>query len=294
MKRSEPWLALVIGNTRLHWGYFCQNRFVGSWHTLHLTEAIAAHLHQAHFTANGWESLIDWAEPYTETERAALPQQALSPENIWVASAVPAQTDLWKRPHRMARIVERSHIPLSGIYPTLGIDRAINLLGAGELVGYPVLVIDAGTAVTLTAGVEKSVYGGAILPGLRLQQEALAQKTASLASFIPAFEANEDATVALPPRWAQDTEGAIASGLIYSLTATLADYILSWWQQFSIGQVILTGGDAPQLYSYLTQHNTAQHKNTKRTPEMSSGVQVDSDLMFYGMQAYRRERMLLA
>ncbi|MEL7356988.1 MAG: pantothenate kinase [Cyanobacteria bacterium J06560_6] len=291
MKRSEPWLALVIGNTRLHWGYFDQAGLLGSWHTPHLTEAIAASLQQAHFTAEGWESLTDWSGPYTETERAALPQAPLSPENIWVASAVPAQSNLWKQPHRMASIVTRSHIPLSGMYPTLGIDRAINLLGAGELVGYPVLVIDAGTAITLTAGVAKSVYGGAILPGLRLQTESLAQKTASLQALIPSFDADPNAAPVLPTRWAKDTEGAIASGLIYSLTATLTDYILSWWQQFPAGQVVLTGGDAPQLHSYLIQQENSENK---RTPEIVSRVQVNSDLMFYGMQVYCRERMLLA
>lgn len=309
MKLSEPWLALVIGNTRLHWGYFYQESFLGGWHTPHLTEAIAAQLQQARFTAEAWECITEWETAYTDAERASLPRVPLGSADIWVASAVPAQAELWQQPHRMANIVVRSHIPLSDMYSTLGIDRAINLLGAGSTVGWPVLVIDAGTAITLTAGVDSSFDGGAILPGLRLQQAALAQKTASLSAFVSDAGADWEGR-SLPARWATDSVGAIASGLIYGITATVADYLADWWQQFPAGEVILTGGDAPQLHRYLqkrysgrkeapkqkgfsqkgfSQKNSSQERAMqKRTPEIDSRVQVNRDLMFYGMQVYRK------
>ncbi len=35
----DLWIALVIGNSRWHWGAFEGDRWLGSWHTLHLTEA---------------------------------------------------------------------------------------------------------------------------------------------------------------------------------------------------------------------------------------------------------------
>lgn len=273
---AESWLALVIGNTRLHWGYFHQGSFLGDWHTPHLTPDIALRLQHAGFQAKGWQSEIDWMGKLTPLARFALPTAALSLKNIWIASVVPTQSAIWLDCEEPAKIVERSHIPLSNLYSTLGIDRAINLLGAGKLNGWPALVIDAGTAITLTAGIDRSVYGGAILPGMRLQSEALAQKTAVLGNYMSAFD-NQPSEIALPSRWALSTESAIASGLIYGITATVIDYLCAWWQQFPTGKAWLTGGDAPLLQQYLQQ----------RTPALSTRVQVEQNLMFYGMSAYR-------
>ena len=195
-----------------------------------------------------------------------------------------------------SNIVERSRIPLQNLYPTLGIDRAINLLGAGNTLGWPVLVIDSGTALTFTAGVEPkdsisgcqtpAVYGGAILPGLRLQRQALLQQTADLGAASSVREAvggngpqaRAGCDQPLPVRWATDTAGAIASGLAYGATATVADYLTDWWQQFPKGKAVLTGGDGPLLHQFL------KHK----TPAIAARVQVDSHLMFWGMRHYHQ------
>ncbi|MEL6940454.1 MAG: pantothenate kinase [Cyanobacteria bacterium J06598_1] len=280
MRNGEPksapsWLALVIGNTRLHWGYWYQGRFVGAWHTPHLTAAIAAYLHAAHFRSEAWQSVAEWSGQFTPAQVASLPTVDIAVSDLWVASAVPEQSVLWMQPECSAQVVVRSQIPLTGIYPTLGIDRAINLLGAGQLAGWPVLVIDAGTAITLTAGVAQAVFGGAILPGLRLQREALSQRTAVLGTLMPQIRTQSEGV--LPERWAVDTEGAIASGLIYGILSTLTDYIHSWWQQYPEGKAIFTGGDAPYLYQCLQQ----------RTPEVASRVLVNIHLMFDGMSVYR-------
>ncbi|MGB7487446.1 MAG: pantothenate kinase [Phormidesmis sp.] len=275
-RATESWLALVIGNTRLHWGYFHQGSFSGDWHTPHLTSDIVMRLKHAGFQAKGWQSERDWMGKLTPLERSALPTAAVSLENVWIASVVPTQSAIWLDCEEPAKIVERSHIPLSNLYSTLGIDRAINLLGAGKLNGWPALVIDAGTAITLTAGTDRSVYGGAILPGMRLQSEALTQKTAVLGNYMPAVD-SPPSEIALPSRWALSTESAIASGLIYGITATVIDYLCAWWQQFPTGKAWLTGGDAPLLQQYLQQ----------RTPALSTRVQVERNLMFYGMSAYR-------
>jgi len=197
------------------------------------------------------------------------------PVELWLASVVPNQTRLWDQIVPDVRIVRRSHIPLKNIYPTFGIDRAVNLVGAKQALGLPTLIIDSGTALTLTAGANDSVYGGAILPGLRLQIESLGQQTARLNSLLPAEIATAQK---LPERWANDSEGAIASGIAYGLTSTCIDYIIDWWRQFPTGSVVLTGGDGSLIYQYIKQ----------RTPEIASRVLVDSDLMFKGMQVYRR------
>lgn len=299
---QEPWLALVIGNTRLHWGFFNRDQLVGVWHTSHLTAERAEQLVCRKFVADAWQKI---AEQVVELKKESLPKQATLPSAVWIASVVPKQTEIWVTALALSanlqrQIVARSQIPLSGIYLTLGTDRAINLLGAGTTVGWPALVIDAGTALTFTAGIETAgiktagamqakrgqIYGGAILPGLRLQAQALDQKTADLTKAIKANSGRDVAQyvstrpqleAVLPNRWAMNTSEAIASGIAYGTLSTITDYLADWWQLFPGSSVVFTGGDGPQLHAWLKQ----------RTPEIASRVRVDSYLMFWGMHTYR-------
>lgn len=285
---SEIWLALVVGNTRLHWGIFAQDDFLGSWHTPHLTVERATELKRQRFQLAAWRSLLDLSLG------DLLPESNAQPSSLWIASVVPAQAMIWTNcsgedaiPIETIpiEVVMRSQIPLTNLYSTLGIDRAINLLGASDMVGWPALVIDGGTALTLTAGDQGSLWGGAILPGLNLQREALAQRTAALSEAVKSAQRHK--TAKLPERWATDTVGAIASGLTYSLAATLLDYLTDWWQQFPTGNVVFTGGDGPWLYALLKAY-LQKTKVAAKTPELVSRVRVESDLMFWGMRAYRK------
>lgn len=274
------WLALVIGNTRLHWGYFYQEKLSATWHTPHLSSAKIAQLQASQFQAEAWRAVTDGN---TEDIPPALAiSDAIS--EMWIASVVPAQTQLWTKAVQDAQFatqfVKRSHIPLQNLYPTFGLDRAMTLLGAGNTTGWPVLVIDGGTALTFTAGTasesgQGQLYGGAILPGLRLQASSLSKGTMALDPFVEAL--SQRGITGLPARWAMDSAGAIASGLSYSLSATLIDYLNDWWATFPNAHTVITGGDAPQLQHYLQQI----------TPEVASRVKVDPNLMFYGVQAYR-------
>ena len=91
------------------------------------------------------------------------------PPHSILASVVPSQTALWQI-YPNVHIINLDQIPLQGVYPTLGIDRALALWGAGKTWGFPMLVIDAGTAMTFTgADANQCLVGGAILPGLGLQ-----------------------------------------------------------------------------------------------------------------------------
>ncbi|MGB3791088.1 MAG: pantothenate kinase [Phormidesmis sp.] len=275
------WLALVVGNTRLHWGQFDRGVLTRSWHTSHLPGSRVDRVRNQPYPQSAW-LVIDGL--VSEQRASASPQNVSLPIDLWIASVVPEQTALWQQVVPDSQVVSRSHIRLKNIYPTLGIDRAINLLGAKQILSWPILVIDGGTALTFTAGVADSVYGGAILPGIRLQLQSLVQQTAELGyvlgSLMPTMLTGTQLEQSqLPERWASNTDGAIASGIVYSTISTCVDYIADWWQQFPTGAVVLTGGDGPLLYQYLQQ----------RTPEVASRVLVDSDLMFKGMQAYRRE-----
>lgn len=236
---SAPWLGLVIGNTRLHWGLFQGEKLIEAWHTPHLEPSAAEQLRQQQFAANAWQQLL----PVT-TESLPLPflNTVTSPLALYCVSVAPSQTALWERYAHFQEIQLRD-LPLENSYPTLGIDRALNLLEAADCYGWPMLVIDAGTALTFTAGDRGQLVGGAILPGLSTQFAAIAQHAAAL----PVLTMPQK----MPLRWSTNTPDAIRSGIIYGALATLQDFCKTWRSQYPNGQAVLTGGDAAQLLAWL-------------------------------------------
>ncbi|HEY9617521.1 MAG TPA: pantothenate kinase, partial [Microcoleaceae cyanobacterium] len=225
----SPWLALMIGNSRLHWAQFADQDLLQTWDTPYLTPA------------NSQPPILHPSAPPTSSFPSSLPH----PSELWIASVVPQQTQLWQA-YPQAQFITLEQVPLAGMYPTLGIDRALAVWGAIMTLGSPVLVIDAGTALTFTgADAQKRLVGGAILPGLRLQFHSLGQSTAAL----PLVDWQETAT--LPSRWAMDTSDAIASGILHTVLAGLRDFVNIWWKDFPASPVVLTGGDGDRLYRYL-------------------------------------------
>ncbi len=227
---SKTWLALIIGNSRLHWGLFNQETLIKAWDTNYLSSP----------------------------SPPSLP--------LFIASVVPTQTKLWKN-HPNVNFITLNEIPLNNLYPTLGIDRALSLLGAGETWGFPILVIDAGTALTFTgADNHRNLIGGAILPGLGLQFSTLTNKTGQL----PNIELPQQ----LPSRYAVNTSEAIQSGIIYTILAGIKDFIAAWWQDFPESKVAITGGDRALLFNYLKS----------QYPEVAAKIIVEKNLILWGIQ----------
>lgn len=267
----------MIGNSRLHWAHFIGPRLQATWNTPHLSTETVDDLvnHQFNFAAA--ERLPRWETAKqlpSATAKLPLPADGSFPflnleqPDVWIASVVPQQSHLWKN-YIPAKFITLEHIPLNGLYPTLGIDRALAVWGAIALLGAPVLVIDAGTALTFTAADGHQLIGGAILPGFSLQFQALSQKTAAL----PLVQFSNAET--LPPRWALNTEDAIASGIIHTLLAGVQEFVQTWWQQFPDSPVVLTGGDSDRLHHYLKQQAVS----------LASRVSVEPSLVFWGMRA---------
>ena len=245
---SEPWLALSIGNSRLHWAQFTGDALQRTWNTPHLS-------------ATDVQSFL-----------ASLPEKPC----LLIASVVPQQSQLWQT-YPFAQVIMLEQIPLQGLYPTLGIDRALAVWGAIDIVGIPVLVIDAGTALTFTGAARDAagdrLVGGAILPGLGLQLQTLNQSTAAL----PDVSASVTVQHPLPPRWATNTTDAIASGILYTLLAGLQAFVNDWWQQFPDSPVMLRGGDSDRLYRYLTAY----------APTIANQMTVEPNLIFWGMRSVK-------
>ncbi|KJH72326.1 pantothenate kinase [Aliterella atlantica] len=243
---ESNWLTLAIGNSRLHWALFAGESLLKNWDAPHLLA-----------------SCSNWAELSVNITNGDRPLP------LFLASVVPSQTALWQT-YPNLQIITLDKVPIKGTYPTLGIDRALALWGAIETYSIPVLVIDAGTALTFTGASNFSLVGGAILPGLSLQFQSLGQKTAGLSI--------EELPAQLPPRFATNTTQAIQSGIIYTIIASLCDYIQSWLQQYPNSKVVLTGGDRTILLNYLSNYS----------PQLATKIIVDGNLIFWGVRSYRK------
>lgn len=246
-------IALAIGNSRLHWGLFAGPTLEKTWDTEHLNADAVSRVSEEEKAEYLVQTVMRSIEEISAQNLLCLPATpafssphtlSLVPLPLVLASVVPQQTAIWQS-YPDVRIITLDQLPIGGLYPTLGIDRALAVLGAGNQFGWPVLLIDAGTALTFTgADVNRYLVGGAILPGLGLQLLSLGKKTAAL----PLISLPEN----LPHRWAKDTAGAIQSGVVYATVAGVRDFIEDWRCLFPDSKIALTGGDRTLLLKYLT------------------------------------------
>lgn len=226
---TPTWIGLMIGNSRLHWGAFVGDRLCGHWHSAHRQTPLP-------------DDARTWGAPTELSLQADLP--------LVLASVHPQQRD-----YAIDRSIQElclRDIPIPGLYDSLGIDRALGLYQAGRCHGWPVLVIDGGTALTVTATNDQGRFlGGAILPGLRLQLDSLGQ-TGQLPQLKEIHREQ-------PARWATSTEDAIASGLYYGLRAILSSYCEAWIADYPAAPIVLTGGDGRLLQAILNQRSARLH-----------------------------------
>lgn len=128
-----------------------------------------------------------------------------------------------------------------------GADRLVNCAAAFLVHGGPVVVADAGTALTVSAVTADGRYvGGAIAPGPALALEALAARAERLPTVVlesPAGPVGDD------------TASAMRAGAVIG-SAGLLDRLLADTVAFLGGgagiTVCLTGGDGPLLSPHLT------------------------------------------
>ncbi|AVH62609.1 pantothenate kinase [Nostoc sp. 'Peltigera membranacea cyanobiont' N6] len=257
--KKEIWLALEIGNSRLHWALFLGETLYSVWDTDYLLESVIQQLAECQTLNDLLENIFPEGESLTTT----LP---LCP--LFVASVVPSQTAIWQT-YPNTHVITLDQVSLKGVYPTLGIDRALALWGAGKTWGFPMLVIDAGTALTFTAAdANECLVGGAILPGLGLQLASLGQQTGQL----PLVEMQNFPS--LPPHFALNTKEAIQSGVVYTILAGIKDFIEAWLQLLPHGKIAIKGGDRTLISNYLQA----------LYPEIAAHLIVEPNLIFWGMR----------
>ena len=125
---------------------------------------------------------------------------------------------------------------------TLGPDRIAAACGAWAMHrGEACLVIDAGTCITVDFVDAEGVYhGGAIMPGLQMNLQALHTFTAKL----PLLEIHPGSKA---PVLGRSTEESILAGTLGATMLALAGYVALYREKAPALQVVLTGGSAPIL-----------------------------------------------
>ena len=179
---------------------------------------------------------------------------------VWAAVGPVPETPFLKEGRRLTL----ADVPLKGCPPWLGVDRALGAFSAWSRCDEQqldrrtgVLLADAGTVLSLTlldpAG---GFRGGQLIPGLRMQLQAMAQGAVGLE--LPALDGE---SAGLFPR---ETAAAMWRGSLQALVGALAEA-----QRLSGAHLWLCGGDAARLEPELIR----------------SGLQVrcDPDLVMKGL-----------
>ena len=125
---------------------------------------------------------------------------------------------------------------------TLGADRVADACGAWSLYGgRPCLIVDAGTCITVDFLDAEGVYhGGAIMPGIQMNLQALHTFTAKL----PLIDIKG---IGKAPVLGRTTEESILAGTLGATMLALGGFVALYKQKAPGLVVILTGGDADRL-----------------------------------------------
>lgn len=124
----------------------------------------------------------------------------------------------------------------------LGVDRWMGLIAARERSREAVLVVSAGTAMTVDAlSAEGCFLGGVIVPGATLMRQSLLTGTAQVAEAAGKWEA-----------FPRNTADAVQSGVVAALCGAIQSQFVRLSE--AVGAVptcLLTGGDAGMLLPHL-------------------------------------------
>lgn len=144
---------------------------------------------------------------------------------------------------KICQLTSQTPLPITIDYKTpktLGADRIAAATGAWSLYGgSPLLVVDAGTAVTYDAvSADGHFIGGNIAPGMSMRLEALHRFTARLPRVKVPFEIDYDSFLGY------DTPSAMILGAVYGIVGAVSYYKAHLPADT---KVVLTGGWAEEL-----------------------------------------------
>ena len=186
------------------------------------------------------------------TELSLLPWEKVQNENIPVviAGALPHINDAAKTIAKDNKIklfeinISNQGI-IKNIYPTIGIDRVCNLIGALNTLqdlNTPIVVFDFGSATTMTACDKNGDFlGGIIRTGFDVELKAISSKTLSL----PHVELAKEQKITKLNPLTHNTEDAILHGVIIGQIAFLEHTLNLFKKETATNpKVLITGGNS--------------------------------------------------
>ncbi|MCB6183893.1 type III pantothenate kinase [Leeia sp. TBRC 13508] len=226
MKIQSPYALLFdIGNTRIKWGMY--DLAVGVWHKKGLIEH---------------DELADWLNKY----RPILDQATLiKGSNV---STSHFQEKINQSSHHTIEWVVSETARASVInrydFPNkLGADRWLSLIAARSAHEGNVVVVNAGTAVTIDALDESGAFrGGFIVPGLHLMRQSLAKGTAGLPLQEGGFA-----------NYPSNTGNALYTGAVQAIAGAIMQIAHQMLNDgIPPGMCMLSGGDANIIAPHLS------------------------------------------
>jgi type III pantothenate kinase len=225
-------VVLNVGNSRLALGSFVAGE-LGEVTRVPLegstVDTLAEHVGEAWLAVQG-------------RENAAVVATSVNPSmNEIVAQAVAQATD----GRRVIWVGKDLDLPikLKTEKPELtGVDRVLAVAAAYEQMGKACVVVDCGTAITVNVCDDQGRFlGGAIAPGVRMQLDALHDRTAQLPAV--RFAAPTDP-------WGRSTEQAILHGVFHGIRGMVKELVENYATELGAWpELIATGGDAALLFT---------------------------------------------
>lgn len=214
-------LLVDIGNTRVKWARADSAGRPGPVQALaHDGRADWVEALPANLTGSVWFATVadaDLATPLQEWSRNRLGRSAV--EVVSTASAAGVQC-AYPRPER------------------LGVDRWLACIGAFHRGPGSVVVVDAGTALTVDVVDATGVHqGGLIVPGMATMQQAIHAHT----------RIRSQPLAQVPDDLARDTDAAVAAGALHAAVGLIERVC----RRFALDRQILAGGEAALLADRL-------------------------------------------
>lgn len=226
-------LLANIGNTNLLVGIWRERLLASARFSIHtLTDTVTMkHILSDFFTDEGFS--ID------DIEGSVL--SSVRPEkNDLVRQTIQDLTD--SGPYCVTLDADNWDLDYSAYESEPGTDRLLSCRAALEKYAPPLIVIDAGTAITVNVMDEAGAFiGGMILPGISSGLRALSRETAGLEAI--SFTA-PNALIG------KDTTQGLLAGAAYGTAAALEGIVERISHEIGETPVVLTGGDAAILNSY--------------------------------------------
>ncbi len=144
-----------------------------------------------------------------------------------------------------SQLTIQTPLPIKNMYKakSLGMDRLAAIIGARDLFGNNVLVIDAGTCLTFDYLDESDCYlGGSISPGIQMKYESLHNFTDNLPLINDTRQVNLIGNA---------TDTSIRSGVLNGTIGEIKQTINHYREKFSGIKVVMTGGDSKFIKSFL-------------------------------------------